>query len=81
MKGSKANNNPSNTKQSKNPRDIIPPNFLEIRKLNPIIKSEDTFNIKKNKKVKDYLQIFEDFPEWPNQEEIEVKKIKNKTKL
>ena len=50
MKVSKGNN--SYKKQGKPPRDIIPPIFNDIRKPIPIIKTEEAFNIKKQKKVK-----------------------------
>ncbi len=80
MKGTKGNNpNLYGTKQAKPPRDIVPPIFTEIRKPNPIIKNEEIFKIKKPKKVKEYLNLIEDFPEWPTKEELDV--IKNIKKL
>ena len=69
---SKGNNNFSSTKQGRLPRDVLPPNYIEIRKTNSIIKSDELFNLKKPKNVKEYLKPFEDFPDWPSQEEIEV---------
>lgn len=76
MKSSKVEK--SSTKVGRIPRDVIPPNFTEIRKPNPIIKTEVNANSKKPKKVKDYLKLFEDHPEWPTEEELEVNKEKNK---
>ncbi len=80
MKGAKGNIYSSSTKQIKPPREVIPPIFTEIRKPNPIlIKIEDTekSDQKKAKKIHEILQSSEEFPDWPNQEELEVKyKIK-----
>lgn len=70
MKGSRGS-----MKQSRNPREVVPPTFTEIRKPNPVIKTEENFNAKRSKKVKEYLQVFEDFPEWPNQEEVDVRNL------
>ena len=79
-------NSNSNTKiypkQGRSPLEIIPPIFNEIRKTTPIIKKGETFEIKKPKKVKNYLKLSPDFPEWPTQEELQVIKsiLKNKKK-
>jgi hypothetical protein len=74
MKGSKGNNfNLPSTKPAKPPREIIPPFFTEIRKSNPILKNEEIFKVRKPKKVKEYLNLYEDFPEWPTKEEVDVR--------
>jgi hypothetical protein len=75
------NNNNPYLKNGRSPREIIPPIFNEIRKLTPIIKKGETFEIKKSKKVKNYLKLSPDFPEWPTQEEIEVIKSIIKYKI
>lgn len=62
----------SNYKTGKNLKDFIPHNLASIRVNNPIIKNEN-FSIKKQR---DYLPPYEPneiFPEWPSEEEVEVK--------
>lgn len=83
MKNAKGNTNIPSAKQTKPPREVIPPIFTDIRKPTPILnknEEKEKLDEKKEKKIQEILQLSEEFPDWPNQEELEVKII-NKTKI
>jgi len=59
-------------KNGKPLKDFVPPIYSDIRKMNNLLKNESfAFNYKKDT---EYLfSPSENFPDWPSEEEIEVK--------
>lgn len=59
-------------KNGKSLKEIVPPIFTEARKMNNLINNE-IFKINTIKEENNFLKPAVIFPEWPSEEEIEVK--------